>query len=138
MQYHEIMILLYRPLLAQNPLTAAPMPNLNGHFNGRIALETCTTSALQICGLLKIFQHRYKIDHIHVNVSHILTTAALILICNSRSFGYRAKECQGLTLACIQTLREISKTYPSAIRSLEVVTSLRREWQAWRENNSRP
>jgi len=63
---------------------------------------------------------------------HVTMTASLIHVfqlCVSPAGSAESKEAQHYFLTCIQALGEMGQTYKSASRALDVVTSLRQNWQ---------
>ena len=125
MHYHEVIILLYRPFIiplsgnSKSPLT--PVAS---------ALEACTSSATDICRLLKIYRQQFGLRQLYVYSIHTLMTASLTHIydvCRSTSLG--GNEVQKLALSSIQILSELAETFNSSRRALEVATSLWRDWQ---------
>jgi len=125
MHYHEVIILLHRPFII--PLSVDSTSPLTPVAS---ALEACTSSATEICRLLKIYRQQFGLRQIYVYSIHTLMTASLTHIydvCRSTSPG--GNEVQKLALTSIQILSELAETFNSSRRALEVATSLWRDWQ---------
>ena len=57
-------------------------------------------------------------------------TAGLMHVYHGCFFtGSEGKEAQGHLLTCMQALGEMGQTFRSASRALEIITSLRHDWQ---------
>jgi hypothetical protein len=94
------------------------------------ARESCTESATQICQLLTMYRQAYGLQRIYIQITHVAMTASLIHIYNCCNIsGVQGKRAQELLLICIQALAEMGQMYRTSSRALEVVTSLRRDWQ---------
>lgn len=75
MLYNQIQILLHRPWTARHQ---QPVPLQGRGF--RHARETCISSAKDISKLLKVYEARYALQHMHVHCVEIISAAALIMI----------------------------------------------------------
>jgi hypothetical protein len=126
MQYHEAMIILHRPFLSN--FTGAPTTaptNSPAEVSGRM----CEESATAICRLFGLYRQQWKIRLVHPQVVALILTAALIHAHNSCVFsGQRGLQAQENIFQCVQVLGEMSH-FNNSLRALEVVVSLRREWQ---------
>jgi hypothetical protein len=100
--------------------------------SGKDAFYRCFDAAQKVCALLSLFRSYYGLRNSHIQTGHVAMTAALIHVFTLRSYGPRSVErmkAQESLLTCVQALGEMSQTYKSASRSLEVLTSLRQCWQ---------
>ena len=125
MHYHEVIILLHRPFILSLAVdsTSPPTPVAS-------ALDACTSSATEICRLLKIYRQQFGLRQIYVYSTHTLMTASLTHIydvCRSTSLGGNGM--QKLALTSIHILSELAETFNSSRRALEMATSLWRDWQ---------
>src|SRR5450432_1891590 len=127
MQYHEVVILLNRPFLLPPSANSTMSPNPD---QAAVALNACTSSATEICRLLRIFRQQHNLKHIQVYSVHVLMTASLIHVYNSCcSPGVEGKIAREMVLECIQAFVEIGETLKCGTRALEIVTSIRRDLQ---------
>ncbi|KAI8665446.1 Fungal-trans domain-containing protein [Fusarium sp. Ph1] len=137
--YHEIRILLHRPLIGSSyPATNLQSPSGSGTESHH---DICTNSASDIIHLMGQFRDRFGLSHLSAYCVHILTTAGILLAYNTsltnQTREFRNKSAS-LTQASIRMMTELTSTFPSAHRSLEVLTSLRREWQNCNEVGTWP
>jgi len=127
LQYHGAVILLHRPFISQ---IASQDSSPSAQKMPLSARESCTQSATQICQLLNMYRQAYGLKRIYIQITHVAMTASLIHIYNCCNLsGAQGKRAQELLLICIQALAEMGQTYRTSSRALEVVTSLRRDWQ---------
>jgi hypothetical protein len=126
-QFHSAVILLHRPFIFtriprhHSPTSRALPPN---------AIECCRESAKIICELLIMYRDRYGLRYIHCQLTHVTMTASLIHVYDCCFLpGNEGKQAQELLLICIRSFAEMGQSYKMASRFLEVVTSLRRDWQ---------
>ncbi|KIW21479.1 hypothetical protein PV08_02059 [Exophiala spinifera] len=123
LSYYECIILLHRPfIVSDDPLSSS----------GDSPLSKCVQSAEEICNILVLFRTMYGLKRPHHHMCHITMTAALIHIfrlCVAVEEQPERDHAQRHFLTCVQALAEMSQTYKSASRGLDVVTSLRQSWQ---------
>jgi hypothetical protein len=125
MQYHEAVILLYRPFLHAWPDQAARSFGV-GAPDGR---QMCTESASKICDLLIMYRRQYGLRHINVHAVDAVLSAGLVHADNCCYLPESDnKHAQELLNICIQALGEMGQTFHCSTRALEVVTTLRRDW----------
>lgn len=140
--YHEVLILLYRPFVAadnrgkeQQPIPAQPQPlatSPNKEHSPLRAHEFCTDSSSEIIRLVGVFRDRFGINHLSPYSVHSLMTASMMAAYNVSSLGASntvRKDTSRLIFKSIRMLDELSQFLPCARRAVEIVTSLRREWQ---------
>ncbi|RMJ16797.1 hypothetical protein CDV36_003551 [Fusarium kuroshium] len=131
--YHEIRILLHRPLIgSSSPATNLQSLSPRSGNAAESSHDICTNSASEIIRLMGQFRDRFGLCHLSAYCVHILMTAGILLAYNTslktQTSEFRTKSAS-LTLASIRMMTELTPTFPSAHRALEVLTSLRREWQ---------
>jgi hypothetical protein len=126
LQHQEAIILLYRPFLGKIDYD-------NSHFSllPSTARKRCFDAASRIAVLLSSYRQQYGLKRVHIQMVHVTLTAALIhtYYC-SIIIGEDGKNAQEFLLTCIQALGEMGQTYRNASRALEIVTSLRSDWQS--------
>ncbi|KIW36803.1 uncharacterized protein PV06_10925 [Exophiala oligosperma] len=123
LSYYECIILLHRPFIAPDDTLLS---------TGESPLSKCVQSAEEICNILVLFRKMYGLRRPHHHMCHITMTAALIHIfrlCVAIEEQSERDNAQRHFLTCVQALAEMSQTYKSASRGLDVVTSLRQSWQ---------
>ncbi|KAL6240211.1 hypothetical protein RBB50_012898 [Rhinocladiella similis] len=128
--FNKCIVLLHRSLITAADTFRMP----TSPFSGATAasLQKCVQAAQEICRLLVLFRRRYGLRRPHHQMVHVTMTASLIPIfqlCISDTSTPENKEAQQYFLACIQAFGEMVQTYKSASRALDVVTSLRQNWQ---------
>ena len=95
-----------------------------------LARQKCFQAASAICNLLTTYRRHYGLKRAHIQMVHVIMTAALIHTYYCCLFaGKEGKGAQELLLTCMQALGEMGQTYRSASRALEMVTSLRNDWR---------
>ncbi len=118
MLYHQILIILHRPFVGNEPDSALR------------AGEICTDSASTICRLLQMFKANYGLRYINVQAVATTVTAGVVHAYDSCIYsGSKGKAAQANFVICIQALAEIGQSFKSSIHGLEIITSLRRAWQ---------
>ncbi|EXJ56258.1 uncharacterized protein A1O5_12714 [Cladophialophora psammophila CBS 110553] len=126
MQYHTIMILLHRTLIA--PFG----DDLPSQTRSDEELQTCTESADEICLLLKMYTTSFSTRTMHVQSTYVVLTAGLIHVYKvhreqtSTSTRETSAASDNLT-TCIQTLGEMSIAFKSSLRALDILLSARRQ-----------
>ncbi|OQU95196.1 Fungal specific transcription factor domain-containing protein [Cladophialophora immunda] len=126
MQYHTIVILLHRTLIA--PFG----DDLPSQTRSDKELQTCTDSADEICQLLKIYTTTFSTKALHVQSVYVVLTAGLIHVYKihreqtSKSPGESSTASDNLT-TCLQTLGEMSIAFKSSLRALDILLSARRQ-----------
>lgn len=93
-----------------------------------LAWKACLASATEICNLCRVYRQQFGLANIHVGAVHTLVTASLVLCYAGRYTALASEAEQQQILTCINMLSELSKTFDTGVRALEIVTSLRREW----------
>lgn len=118
MVYHQTMIFLYRPFISEANETAS------------LAVETCSSSAREICRLLGLYRRHYSLSRINVHAVALTMTAGIVHAYDSCVFsGSRGKIAEQNLLDCINALSEMGQSFNSAVRGIEVITSRRRIWR---------
>ncbi|KAL6240280.1 hypothetical protein RBB50_012809 [Rhinocladiella similis] len=126
MQYHTIMILLHRTLIAPSG------SDLPSQTHADKELQTCTDSADEICLLLKMYTASFSTKAMHVQSIYVVLTAGLIHVYKvhreqtSKSPGETSTASDNLT-TCLQTLGEMSIALKSSLRALDILLSARRQ-----------
>lgn len=140
--YHEILILLYRPFIVadnrgkeQQPISTQLQQSdtfANKEHPPLRAHEFCTDSSSEIIRLVGLFRDRFGLNHLSPYSVHSLMTASMMTAYNVSSLGASntmRKDTSSLIFKSIRMLDELSQFLPCARRAVEIVTSLRREWQ---------
>ena len=118
MVYHQTMIFLYRPFVSESNDVALR------------ASQTCSNSAREICRLLDLYRRHYSLRYINVHAVAMTMTAGVVHAYDCCVFsGSRGKVAEQNLLDCIKALGEMAQSFNSAVRGIEVITSLRRMWQ---------
>lgn len=134
MQYYELVILTNRPLL----LDALSGSNDIQKQRQQLAHTLCVDAAGSITNLVQIYRRHYKSRQTNLQVVHIVFTAALILVYVSCSPTRAAADKALLHLqVCTQALGELSQSFRSASRALEVVMVFKSRWHAQARAQSR-
>jgi hypothetical protein len=127
LQYHEIIILLYRPFLGHSDPQAS---DASSRFTPFIARQSCFQAASDICNILTVYRRYYGLRRVHIQMVHVVMTAALIHSYFDSGFaGKDEPRAQEFLLNCLQALGEMGQTYRTALRALEVVVALRNSWR---------
>jgi hypothetical protein len=125
--YHETIILLNRPFLGHSePQGSRTSPGLTPST----AQRNCFHAASDIYKILTVYRRQYGLRRAHVHMVHVVMSAALIhsYFC-SRFVEKEEPLSQGFLLTCLQSLGEMGQTYRVALRALEIIISLRNNWQ---------
>lgn len=127
LQYEEAIILLFRPFLSPSDVR---MAYKSPELSPAVAKRNCFQAASNICNILTVYRRHYGLKRAHLQMVHVVMTAALIhtYFCSVFS-GQDGKGAQEFLLTCLQALGEMGQTYRSASRALEVITSLRSNWR---------
>ncbi|KAF2484935.1 fungal-specific transcription factor domain-containing protein [Neohortaea acidophila] len=127
--FHEGIIFLHRPFLADaRPIFAGNMT----------ASQLCSNAAVEICRLLETSKAKYPLKYLNGSAVRIVIAAGTIHAYDSVVYsGPRGKQAQGHFLSAVRLLGELGTTFNSATRGLEIITSLRSEWQARRFQQSK-
>jgi hypothetical protein len=134
LQYHEAVILLHRPFVFRG--TGRPYASMCSTTPTN-AQEICTEAASEICRLIIMYRRKYSLRRIHIQMVHVVMTAGLIHVYNCCfATGKEAKSAQEHLFTCVQALGEMGQTFNSSSRGLEIMTSLRHEWQNTSSNPS--
>jgi len=124
MQYHEAMILLHRPFIAESRVLHFPSAD------GLNATQTCTHSASEISRLLLIYRGQWGLQHINFHAVHVVMTAGIIHAydCCLHS-GPQGRSARDMLHLCLQALGDMGQTFQSGNRGMEVVMALLHDWQ---------
>ncbi|OAL40265.1 hypothetical protein AYO20_00685 [Fonsecaea nubica] len=123
LQYYDATILLHRPQISASDRSSPTRTS---------SLDKCINGARDICRILVHYRRRYGLQRIHCSMVHVTMTASLIHVFHlylSDTAGVDNAEAQGYFSTCIQALGEMGQTYKSALRALDVLLSLRQNWQ---------
>lgn len=127
MQFHVLSIFTHRPLFSETgraypPTTNSPSP---------LARQACTISAQSIVSILKVYRRQHTLRRCNVQVVHLVFSACLILIYNTcTSVGVEAERAMADLQTCCEAFQELGHAYKNALRALEVIICIKREWQA--------
>ncbi|EXJ83039.1 hypothetical protein A1O3_06856 [Capronia epimyces CBS 606.96] len=128
MQYYHVLVLLHRPFISG---TRSFDPADHG--------EICRNSASAICSLLVKFRRQCSLRYVHLTIVHIVVTAGLIHAYDSCMLsGPNQKQSQDHLLTCVHGLSEMSQTYKSATRGMELVTTFRRDLESRKPSRKDP
>jgi hypothetical protein len=126
MQYHEVIILLYRPFLSYRACRAA---SISGD-EVLEAKEACSHAASTITKLLQMYQRLYTLRRINITAVHITFTTALVHLFEACNTQYSSSATRHESLqTCCQALSKMGQAYKSASRALEVITCIKCKWQ---------
>jgi hypothetical protein len=127
MQYYQILIFIHRPFISRNRLS-----EVNQHNRFGCSRRLCLQSAIAIAQLLNMYETRYTLRQINIQVVSITFSAALMLLFATldRSGCYDcANLCRNLDTCC-QALAELGKFFENASRALDLLLSIKRGWTA--------
>ncbi|KIW35020.1 uncharacterized protein PV07_01747 [Cladophialophora immunda] len=126
LQFHEAVIFLQRPFISA---PEAPGTNMFKADQAEDSGSICDASANAICRLVVIYRRQWDLRRVHAQIVAIILTAALIHVHNccvfSSSKGVQAHKQLSI---CFQALGEMSH-FNMSTRALEIILSLRRDWQ---------
>lgn len=126
MQYHAIMILLHRTLIA-------PSDNdLLSQICSEDELQTCTDSADEMCHLLRLYTTLFSTKTMHVQSIYFTLTAGLIHVYNlhrqqTSNYADETSTASDNLTTCLQVLGEMSITFKSSLQALDILLSVRRQ-----------
>jgi len=125
MQYHETVILLHRPFIAEaRSLSSFPAAGLD-------ASQSCTHSASEISRILLIYRRQWGLKHINLQAVHIVIMAGIIHAHDCCLYsGPQGRSARDMLHICLQALGEMGQTFQSANRGMEVVMALLHDWQS--------
>ena len=111
-------IVLFRPFLSSD----------NDSLLG--AGNACTYSAEEICRILQLYRRHYTLRYVNITAVAVVMAAAEIHVHDCCTYpGQKGKIAEKNLVICLQALGELGQSFHSAIRGLDVITSLRRLWQ---------
>lgn len=128
MQFAFCMMILHRPFVAKRYIQ--PYPRVGkGPEHARMM---CIQSATDIAKLIGEYERRYSLRRANVLLVHMAFTAALILVYATVSEMNRDIHLQLSSHldVCCHALCELGVSYESASRSLDILLSVKRMWQA--------
>lgn len=129
LQYYDATILLHRPQISASEKATDSQSTSE---TTRTSLDKCIKCARDICRILVHYRRRYGLQRIHCSMVHVTMTASLIHVFHlylSDAAGVDDPEARGYFSTCIQALGEMGQTYKSALRAMDVLLSLRQNWQ---------
>ncbi|KAJ4049560.1 hypothetical protein NW763_008858 [Fusarium oxysporum] len=128
MQHAFCIIILHRPFVAKSYIQ--PYPRVGaGHQHAR---SMCVQSAIDIAKLIGGYKLCFSIRRANVLFVHMAFTAALILVyatISEQEDHDRAEMSVHLDVCC-QALAELGNVFESASRTLDILLSVKRTWQA--------
>lgn len=128
MQYHQIIIYIYRPFLSTRSM---PSPSSLGYqFKDPRAI--CIDSALAISKLIHHYERLYTLRRINIQAVSVVFSASLLLLFASLSVK-ADDDCAdyvGHLDVCAHALAEMGEYYENATRSLDLLLSIKRSWKA--------
>lgn len=128
MQYALFIIILHRPWVAKNYIQPTPLFG----SGPRHAREMCLRSAFDIAILIRAFDRLYSLQRANILLVHIAFTAALILLyatVSEKDVGFQRELSTQLDMCC-QALAELGNSFENAARTLDILLSVKRMWQA--------
>lgn len=128
MQYSKFQIYIHRPYISKHGIQPYP-PVGPGHIHAR---NTAIEHAVRISRLLCKYKSLYSLQYINIEAISITFSAALILVFATVSeFDGPTDADLRLHLSqCCKALAELGKTFQSSTRTLDVLLSIKRVWQA--------
>ncbi|KAI3572601.1 fungal-specific transcription factor domain protein [Fusarium oxysporum f. sp. albedinis] len=128
MQHAFCIMILHRPFVAKSYIQ--PYPRVGaGHEHAR---SMCVKSAIDIAKLIGGYKLRFSLRRANVLFVHMAFTAALILVYAAVSELENHDRTQ-VTVhldVCCQALAELGNVFESASRTLDILLSVKRIWQA--------
>lgn len=135
MQYYALCISLDRPYFSRN-LLRDPDVTTSAVFNEtRNARAHCTSSANAFVKVLRMFREQHTLRQTNVQLVHLVFTTSIIHAYNAcLSPSRRPKVADGYDALddlqiCCQALRDVSQSWVSAARALEVIICIKQAWQ---------
>jgi hypothetical protein len=128
MQHAFCIMILHRPFVAKSYIQ--PYPRVGaGHEHAR---SMCVKSAIDIAKLIGGYKLRFSLRRANVLFVHIAFTAALILVYAAVSELENRDRTQisAHLDVCCQALAELGNVFESASRTLDILLSVKRMWQA--------
>jgi hypothetical protein len=128
MQFYETMIFLHRPFLSSPWLDQSnSRENNKSEDSGKI----CEDSATMICALVSMYRQQWNLRRIHAQAVAIILAAGLIHTHNCCIYSsQKGVDARKQLSICVQALGEMSH-FNLSTRALEILISLRRDWQMW-------
>ena len=124
MQYHAAMVLLHRPFVSE------VLSPTNMDYRTLGSSQICTQEATAISLLLVIFRRNFSWRYAHLQAVHNATIAGVVHAYDACIFpGERGRRAQDELRVCIQALGEMSLSFKSSTRGIEIIGAVRREWQ---------
>lgn len=128
MQYYQILIYIHRPFISNQRVpkdssTRIRLPH---------ARRSCVEAALSVARLIKMYDTSHTLGRINIQAVSIIFSAALMLLyAKLSSFPPFSQSILAKHLEiCSRSLAEIGKYYENASRSLDLLLSIKRDWQA--------
>lgn len=122
MQYHHFMIHIYRPFISV----------ANGAMDHRTVRTVCVESAIAISRLIEIYDSHYSLRHMNIEAVSIVFSATIMLVfatVSNVSDGSSMELTEHLN-RCSQALVELGATFRNAGRTLDILLTIKRQWQA--------
>lgn len=128
MQYAFFIIILHRPFVAKHYIQPRPAVGAGPEH----ARSMCIQSATEIAQLVSQYSRQYSLRRANILVVQASFTAALILVYATVSENTPHVQA-GLSAhlnTCCHALAELGNVYESATRTLDILLSVKRTWQA--------
>lgn len=128
MQYHQIIIYVYRPCLSTRSM---PSPSSPGYqFSDPRAI--CIDSTFAISKLIHHYERLYTPCRINIQAVSVVFSASLLLLFASLSVKEddNCADYVGHLDVCAHALAEMGEYYENATRSLDLLLSIKRSWKA--------
>lgn len=128
MQYYQILIFIHRPFASRNQQP----PNVNQRGRFVCSQRICIQSAIAIAQLLRMYESRYTLRQINIQVVSITFSAALMLLFSTLvpSQSHDSASLHQNLYTCHQALAELGNFFENASRALELLLSIKRGWKA--------
>jgi hypothetical protein len=91
----------------------------------------CLAAADSVVEVLRVYQRQHSLRQTNIQIVHLIFTAALVQVyhsCRNNSGPESVRASNNLQFCC-QSLAEIGQSWRSAMRALEVIICVKREWQ---------
>lgn len=131
MQYHALVIIIYRPFLSSYGQTVSLRPE--DVSSSRVA---CTEAANAINALVRLHRRLYTLKRINLQAVHLIFAAAMIHLGNA--VQPKGSKSQTELDTCCQALCEMGSTFKSSSRALEIVLHFKTELLARSRDLERP
>ncbi|KAB5531369.1 fungal-specific transcription factor domain-containing protein [Coniochaeta sp. 2T2.1] len=131
MQYYATLIALYRPYLSSQLNRVCDAIGTHEQQAAlREAHAECIAAAHKTAETLRCYQKQHSLIRSNVQIVHIIFTASLVLIYHfcTRPFPESQASLDDLQFCC-QSLGEVGQSYGNAKRALEVIITIKTEWQ---------